>query len=453
MARGYRWIDLTGMIRRLIMKGKKETLLIVDDSKFQRAVLKEMLRDTFELIEVTSGEECLEVMEKDNNDIDMVLLDLVMPGIDGFEVLRRRQQMEEFKNIPVIVLTTSDSDRFQTEAFELGADEFIVKPVDSKIALTRINNILYARRRLQNLLREQQKLIIQSQFDSMTNLYNKETIEKKISQTLEGYPEDLHALMAIDIDNFKGVNDIFGHKMGDHIINVVAGVLSAQFEEKDYIGRIGGDEFVVFMRGIESKNDAFAKAKMIIKMIHEKDGLTIPDNISISVGVAFSDEEDTSYSTLFEKADKALYLAKEAGKGRFTEYGVELESSKDAREVLVCTESRSIESVLDYVFNHHFVLNVVATEDELVQCLESPKHTIAAIYADVENFMDNGEKLWQRLKKSDIACKLPVMAICKEGAMEQIKLAAESGIVKDILLAPLSAEAVTRRARALGAAI
>lgn len=435
------------------MKGKKETLLIVDDSKFQRTVLKEMLHDTFELIEVTSGEECLELMENNYNDIDMVLLDLVMPGIDGFEVLRRRQDMVDFRNIPVTVLTTSGSDRFHTEAFELGADEFIVKPVDAKIALTRINNVLYARRRLQKLLKEQEELIIKSQFDAMTNLYNKTTIEQKISDTLENNPENMHALMAIDIDNFKGVNDIFGHKMGDHIINVVAGVLSAQFDQKDYIGRIGGDEFVVFMRGIESKNDAFEKAKMLIKTIQEKDGLTIPDNISISVGIAFSEEADTHYSMLFERADKALYSAKEAGKGRFTEYGVGLESSKGVREVLVCTESRNIESVLDYVFNHHFVLKIVSTEEKLIQCLERPEHQIAAIYADVENFEDNGELLWGILKKSDITEKIPVVAICKEGAMEQIKQAAASGIVKDILLAPLSAEAVTRRARALGAAI
>lgn len=435
------------------MKGKKETLLIVDDSKFQRTVLKEMLHDTFELIEVTSGEECLELMENNYNDIDMVLLDLVMPGIDGFEVLRRRQDMDNFRNIPVTVLTTSGSDRFHTEAFELGADEFIVKPVDAKIALTRINNVLYARRRLQKLLKEQEELIIKSQFDAMTNLYNKTTIEQKISDTLENNPENMHALMAIDIDNFKGVNDIFGHKMGDHIINVVAGVLSAQFDQKDYIGRIGGDEFVVFMREIESKNEAFEKAKMLIKTIQEKDGLTIPDNISISVGIAFSEKDDTYYSMLFEKADKALHSAKEAGKGRFTEYGVELESSKGVRDVLVCTESRNIESVLDYVFNHHFVLKIVATEEQLIQCLEKPEHKIAAIYADVESLEDNGELLWKILKKSDITGKIPVVAICKEGAMEQMKLAAASGIAKDILLAPLSAEAVTRRARALGAAI
>lgn len=101
------------------MSDKKEKLLIVDDSKFQRMVLREMLQDSFELREVTSGEECLEIMSNENNDIDMVLLDLVMPGNDGFEVLKRRTEMEYFKNIPVIVLTTSDSDKFHMDAFEL----------------------------------------------------------------------------------------------------------------------------------------------------------------------------------------------------------------------------------------------------------------------------------------------------------------------------------------------
>lgn len=88
---------------------KKETILIVDDSKFQRAIIKEMLGEHFHLEEATSGEECLMILEKSSHLIDLVLLDLVMPGIDGFEVLRRRQTMDAFKDIPVIVLTSSNS--------------------------------------------------------------------------------------------------------------------------------------------------------------------------------------------------------------------------------------------------------------------------------------------------------------------------------------------------------
>lgn len=435
------------------MSDKKEKLLIVDDSKFQRMVLREMLQDSFELREVTSGEECLEIMSNENNDIDMVLLDLVMPGNDGFEVLKRRTEMEYFKNIPVIVLTTSDSDKFHMDAFELGADEFIVKPVDAGIALMRINNVLNVRRRLHHLLKKQEELIVRTQFDAMTNLYNKVTIEHKIFHMLEQYPDETHALMAIDIDNFKGVNDIFGHKMGDHIINVVAGVLSSQFDENSYIGRIGGDEFVVFMKGIGSKDEAFVKAKRIIEVIENKEGLTIPDNISISVGIAFSDGEDERYSSLFEKADNALYCAKEAGKGRFAEYGVGLRRNRNAREILLCSRSRSVESILDYVFNQHFVITRVSTQEELIACIEASDHEIAAIYADVECFDDNGNYLWETLKKSDMIGSRPVIAICQEGMLEQIGLAADSQVVRDILLAPLSAEVVTRRARALGAAI
>ena len=98
------------------MEQKKETLLIVDDSKLQRVVLMQALKDAFELIEATSGEECLELVERGEAQIDLVLLDLVMPGIDGFEVLRRRALLPKFAGIPVVALTTSDDDETQVEA-------------------------------------------------------------------------------------------------------------------------------------------------------------------------------------------------------------------------------------------------------------------------------------------------------------------------------------------------
>lgn len=196
-----------------------------------------MLGDHFHLEEATSGEECLTILEKSGHLIDFVLLDLVMPDIDGFEVLRRRQEMELFKDIPVIVLTSSNSIEFQTEAFELGADEFIIKPVDARIALSRINNTLGVKRRLQNSLDEQNVWKVKSPIDEMTSLFNKMTIEHLVSKTLTDTPSSLHALMVIDIDNFKSVNDIYGHTVGDHIISVIAGVISSQFRNTDFVGR------------------------------------------------------------------------------------------------------------------------------------------------------------------------------------------------------------------------
>ena len=159
---------------------KKETLLIVDDSKFQRVVIRQSLGEHFNFAEAVSGEECLTIMEKESDAIDLVLLDLVMPGIDGFEVLRRRQNMEGFKDTPVIVLTNTESVSSQSEAFALGADEFIIKPVDTRIALTRINNTLGVKRRLQNSRDEQKAWKTKSQIDEMTSLFNKMTVEKLI---------------------------------------------------------------------------------------------------------------------------------------------------------------------------------------------------------------------------------------------------------------------------------
>lgn len=300
---------------------KKETLLIVDDSKFQRAIIKEMLGEHFRLEEATSGEECLMILEKSSHLIDLVLLDLVMPGIDGFEVLRRRQTMDAFKDIPVIVLTSSNSIEFQ--------------------------------------------------IDEMTSLFNKMTIENLVSETLTNAPSALHALMVIDIDNFKSANDIYGHTVGDHIICVIAGVISSQFRNTDFVGRIGGDEFVVLMPDIPAKEVAFEKAESLIQIILKKEGLSIPDNISISIGLAFSDSEDKTYASFFGKADQALYVSKKSGKFIW-------DTVKDANPNHVC----------------------------------------------------------------------PVIAICREGSLDQIQTAVSSKIIDDLLFSPLEVSVLKRRIKA-----
>ena len=133
------------------------TVLVVDDSKLQRMILKESLKESFQVIEASGGQECLDIIEHSKGKIDIVLLDLVMPGIDGFEVLRRRQNSAIFREIPVIVLTMSESVEDQITTFELGVNEFILKPVNAEIAIARIYNVLKSRRRYDMLKKEQQE--------------------------------------------------------------------------------------------------------------------------------------------------------------------------------------------------------------------------------------------------------------------------------------------------------
>lgn len=120
----------------------KYTVLITDDSKLQRVILKENLKDIYDVEEASCGQECLDLVENSEGKIDVVLLDIVMPGMDGFEVLRKRQRSEIFKNIPVIVLTMSDMKEDQELAEQLGADGFLLKPVNPKDAHFRIRQVL-----------------------------------------------------------------------------------------------------------------------------------------------------------------------------------------------------------------------------------------------------------------------------------------------------------------------
>ena len=427
---------------------KKETLLIVDDSKFQRVVIRQSLGEYFNFAEAVSGEECLKIMDKESDAIDLVLLDLVMPGIDGFEVLRRRQTMEGFKDTPVIVLTNTESVSSQSEAFALGADEFIIKPVDARVALSRINNTLGVKRRLQLSLDEQKAWKTKSQIDEMTSLFNKMTVEKLITKTLTEHEDGLHALMEIDIDNFKSVNDVYGHTMGDHVISVIAGVISSQFRSTDYVGRTGGDEFVVLMADIPSQEIALIKAENLVNLVKYKENLSIPENISISVGMAFSGPEDHCYDDLAAKADQALYVSKKSGKGRYSVFGEENQAPDQKLQAIVWSGSRNVTSMLEFALPNSVQLNKVSSIDEIRQCLQKKDGDVRQpLFVDVSEEDDHGKAIWEQLDGLAAQQDVTIIAICKEGDMAQIKCAVETDKIKDLLLAPLEANVLKRRVK------
>ncbi len=430
------------------MEQKKETLLIVDDSKLQRVVLMQALKDAFELIEATSGEECLELVERGEAQIDLVLLDLVMPGIDGFEVLRRRALSPKFAGIPVVVLTTSDDNETQVEAFRLGAREFLNKPVKPEIAVSRINNVLESQRRLNVMLKEQEELKVKAEIDEMTKLLNKATAEKMAKQILEEYPDENHAILMIDIDNFKNVNDSLGHDVGDHVISVVAGIISMQFGGSDIVGRIGGDEFMVFMKDVKDREDARRKAQNIVDALCKKENLSIPDCVSVSIGMAFSDESGIEYEPLFKKADEALYVSKEKGKSCYTEYSkIGQITFEDSHTILVWTKCRNLLSTIELIFRRPLQVESVSSIEELCDLYQKKKQQTIAIYVDVSETLDDGEEMWKLLSNQPWAKSMTIVAVCHEGNMSQVKNSVLAGLAADLLFAPLEQGQLKRRLR------
>ena len=427
---------------------KKEKLLIVDDSRFQRVVFREMLAEKFEILEAVDGKECLEIIKKNGNNIDIVLLDLVMPNMDGFEVLRKRQTIKEFESIPVIALTTSNEISFQTEAFELGANDFIMKPVDARIAISRINNTLESVRHLKKVLEEQNSWKLKSQIDEMTHLFNKITTEKMVTSVLSEFPQKKQALIVVDIDNFKSVNDILGHKVGDHIICVVAGVLSSLFRNTDIIGRIGGDEFVVLMRNVPDYNVVTKKAAQLIDLFENKEGLSIPENISVSVGIAFSDDNDRTFSDLFSKSDQALYMSKKCGKAGFSIYGMEYDNQNQTKEIILLSDSRNIVSTLEYALPNFVKIKNVKNLVQIDELFNTEKNVVAGIYIDTSELYENElEQFWNDIKKKKWIGKYPITAICKEGEIKQMRYAVTTDGIYDMVLSPIDAGMIKRRVR------
>ena len=427
---------------------KKEKLLIVDDSRFQRVVFREMLAEKFEILEVVDGKECLEIIKKNGNNIDIVLLDLVMPNMDGFEVLRKRQTIKEFESIPVIALTTSNEISFQTEAFELGANDFIMKPVDARIAISRINNTLESVRHLKEVLEEQNSWKLKSQIDEMTHLFNKITTEKMVTSVLSEFSQKKQALIVVDIDNFKSVNDILGHKVGDHIICVVAGVLSSLFRNIDIIGRIGGDEFVVLMRNVPDYNVVTKKAAQLIDLFENKEGLSIPENISVSVGIAFSDDNDRTFSDLFSKSDQALYMSKKCGKACFSIYGMEYDNQNQIKEIILLSDSRNIASTLEYALPNFVKIKNVKNLVQIDELFNTEKNVVAGIYIDISELYENElEQFWNDIKKKKWIGKYPITAICKEGEIKQMRYAVTTDGIYDMVLSPIDAGMIKRRVR------
>lgn len=330
--------------------------------------------------------------------------------------------------------------------YELGANDFLIKPIDPKTALFRIQNLLKSKHRIASLIKEYDDFKFKSKIDEMTGLLNKSATIKLITDALKEYPNGLHALMAVDIDNFKAINDVYGHTVGDHTISIVAGVMASQFEKTDIAGRIGGDEFVLFVRDVESREYVYEKTQKIVDIISAKENMSIPEDVTISIGVVFTDGTEKDYTELFAKADEALYESKHAGKSCYREYGVKLDGREVSKTIPVITCSRNVISIIEFVHESSYDIRKIDNANDFEELISGVKN-IPCIYVDISEMEDNGYRVLEDITNTDnlIIKNMPIAIICKEGSMEQIRLAAGYDCVKDILFAPIEPQQLKRR--------
>ncbi|MEA3554719.1 MAG: diguanylate cyclase [Campylobacterota bacterium] len=286
-----------------------KTILIVDDTITNLDILVELL-DMYNIMDVTNGMDALDILNKEK--IDLILLDIVMPEMDGFEVCRRIKSNPLTKDIPIIFITSKTDESSIEEAYDIGGIDYVTKPFKPKELLARVKTQL----KMQEL---QEELRILASTDHMTKLYNRRYFTKISEHTLDLAARDNNdvSVIILDIDNFKKINDTYGHQIGDKVIIELANKLIKFQRRSDIICRYGGEEFVILLPNT-SIDGAFTVAKKIRKDV-ELLQIKIDNNkdlkFTISLGVSqVSCDDEINIEASLKRADTALYKAKDSGR-------------------------------------------------------------------------------------------------------------------------------------------
>ena len=316
-----------------------KTILVIDDNKLNLASANKILSDKYNVIPVMNGEQALTYLE--NGECDIILLDINLPDMDAFEVLRRIRAIEQCVNIPVIFLTENDEAGVEIRCFNEDAADFIAKPFVPHIMLSRISRILELedlRHSLTNMLEEKTREVwdikSKARQDVLTELWNRSYTEEMVNSMLEVGTHG--ALMMIDMDNFKSINDNYGHIAGDRTLKMFADTLRKFSSDGDILCRIGGDEFIVFVKDVTSKDVLSKRASDMISDLAEKiKECEFETNTSISIGIAQTPEDGTEFTKLYNSADKALYYVKQNGKNSYHFFSdrIQAENSRSGRTV------------------------------------------------------------------------------------------------------------------------
>ena len=218
----------------------RRTVLIVDDQKINRKLLESILGDDYAVLYAEDGEQAIKIMEDIRSGLSAVLLDLVMPKVDGFEVLMHIRNDEELKEIPIIVLTQHEDEETELRALAAGAVDFIAKPYNPKIIRYRLSNVIR--------LRESSEIINKAERDPLTGLYTRDFFVTYTNQIIALEPLLDADFITIDIDNFKLMNDLYGHSKANEILVAMAETLAVEItKKKGIVCRAGADVFVIFM--------------------------------------------------------------------------------------------------------------------------------------------------------------------------------------------------------------
>jgi diguanylate cyclase (GGDEF)-like protein len=311
------------------MSQPNATLLLVDDDAMNRdALARRLTRNGYGVVTTDNGTDALQIVRERR--IDAVLLDVMMPVMSGLETLRRLRQMRSVSDLPVIMVTARDESEDIVEALDLGANDYVAKPIDFAVALARIRAHVTSRRA-----------------DPLTGLPNRVLFMDRLSRILTRHQETGHPVFTVlflDLDRFKVINDSLGHAAGDELLVEIARRLEtslrvtdtvARFEGEHTLARMGGDEFTVLLSGVGDPEAALAIANRLRAAVVQPIQLQGREVVtSASIGLVISAARYQTAEEMVRDADTAMYRAKELGKARCEIFDASMRAAAEERLVL-----------------------------------------------------------------------------------------------------------------------
>jgi len=295
------------------MKNKKNSILIVDDESSDILTLTHILSPEYTVYASRNGQHAISAAEKYLP--DLILLDIVMPEVDGYTVITTLKNNERTKRIPVIFITGLSSQSDEEKGFLLGASDYIIKPFSPAIVKLRVQNQM----KMIDQLRTIERL---SMTDQLTELPNRRSFETRLNTEWRRAQREQTPLsiLMIDVDRFKNHNDAFGHQQGDVALKTMAKVFTMEIKRpSDFVARWGGEEFVVLLPDTDIQG-AYYTAERIRESI-EKTKIVCSDGsvtqLTVSIGINTTiPEQDSIRDNFISIADKALYKVKDEGRNK-----------------------------------------------------------------------------------------------------------------------------------------
>lgn len=292
----------------------KKHLLLVDDNPINLDLLKSFLpKDTYMFSTATSGKEAIAYCKDEV--CDLILLDVMMPEMDGYETCTELKKIDRAKDIPVIFLTANNDHESVIKGFKSGGVDYVTKPYNSVELMYRINTHLTLRQKTQELEKALVEIEELAVTDPLTKVYNRLRFNILIEQqilTSERYNTPL-SIIFVDIDHFKSINDTYGHLIGDEVLIKMAELIKSKLRNADIFARWGGEEFVMLLPETDVKG-----ASLLAKKLKEAITSTLfptVEKVTASLGVT-QYGKDEKKEEFIHRADEAMYQAKRNGRNR-----------------------------------------------------------------------------------------------------------------------------------------